>query len=476
MIDDKKDNTRVKEWFTFNHLTEQGGLLINDRRTLKEKVHLETIIDSPLVNDYAQIYQDTYINNEARTVDELSQEVLDLFDEGWDKPRRTIKCKVKLTNNDNRHRLTTLGDYLYYGDNDPCDLYDTVILRYITHDVDERIKCIGFEYDPINENLEMLKFGSKEKNDSITSSVTSGVKANIEKNQTEFDKRWKEINDYYDEELRKGREEFNHIWLSEKIDFINGFNEYGEYVEDIQAELDRIDEERKQKTAELDKRLAENDELLKTTKESLIANTNKAINVATEELNRIDKELITINNNVVDLDNKKADLNEVYTKKDVDFKVDNLNNTITSQVTNTVYSKVNSSINSQEYINKLKGANGSNFTWNMLLKSNVVVENDKYNINNYDLSGDFVVGEDYTLTIWGKLGEDRTRFDFYNSESYVRLEGATEISQGVYSVSFKWKDTREYNGVVHKGDNSKLLVYAYPSGGKSTSRIDKIKL
>lgn len=122
------------------------------------------------------------------------------------------------------------------------------------------------------------------------------------------------------------------------------------------------------------------------------------------------------------------------------------------------------------------GANGSNFTWNMLLKSNIVVENDKYNINNYDLSGDFVVGEDYTLTIWGKLGEDRTRFDFYNSESYVRLEGATEISQGVYSVSFKWKDTREYNGVVHKGDNSKLLVYAYSSSGKSTSRIDKIKL
>lgn len=122
------------------------------------------------------------------------------------------------------------------------------------------------------------------------------------------------------------------------------------------------------------------------------------------------------------------------------------------------------------------GANGSNFTWNMLLKSNVVVENDKYNINNYELSGDFVVGEDYTLTIWGKLGEDRTRFDFYNSESYVRLEGTTEISQGVYSVSFKWKDTREYNGVVHKGDNSKLLVYAYPSSGKSTSRIDKIKL
>lgn len=287
MIDDKKDNTRVKEWFTFNHLTEKGGLLINDRRTLKEKVHLETIVDSPLVNDYAQIYFDTYINNEARTVDELSQDVLDLFDEGWDKPRRAIKCKVKLTNND-RHRLTTLGDYLYYGDNDPCDIYDTVILRYITHNVDERIKCIGFEYDPINENLEMLKFGSKEKNDTISSSVTSGVKANIEQKQTEFDRRWQEINDYYDEELRKGREEFNHIWLSEKIDFINGFNEYGEYVEDIQAELDRIDAERQQKAEELNKRLSDADARFEQSKKEVEAQKQeiqKRANELTEYIN-----------------------------------------------------------------------------------------------------------------------------------------------------------------------------------------------
>ena len=397
MIDDKKDNTRVKEWFTFNHLTEKGGLLINDRRTLKEKVHLETVVDSPLVNDYAQIYHDTYINNEARTVDELSQDVLDLFDEGWDKPRRTIKCKVKLTNND-RHRLTTLGDYLYYGDNDPCDIYDTVILRYITHNVDERIKCIGFEYDPINENLEMLKFGSKEKNDTISSSVTSGVKAKIEKKQTEFDRRWQEINDYYDEELRKGREEFNHIWLSEKIDFINGFNEYGEYVEDIQAELDRIEVERQQKTEELNKRLEENNKLINTTKENLMTNTNQAINTATQEINKIDKEIVTINNNVANLDKAKADIKEVYTKKDVDFKVDELNNSITSEVTKTVYSKVNSSINSQEYINKLKGANGKtpyfHTAWaNKLEETTQEWTSKEYGLDN---TGEFVFGPDIT--------------------------------------------------------------------------------
>ena len=270
MIDDKKDNTRVKEWFTFNHLTEKGGLLINDRRTLKEKVHLETVVDSPLVNDYAQIYHDTYINNEARTVDELWQNVLDLFDEGWDKPRRTIKCKVKLTNND-RHRLTTLGDYLYYGDNDPCDIYDTVILRYITHNVDERIKCIGFEYDPINESLEMLKFGSKEKNDTISSSVTSGVKAKLERKTNDFDKEFDRKVREVEEKLRRNREEFNHIWLSEKIDFINSFSEYGEYYDDFQAELDRIDAERKQRTEELDKRLADADARFEQSKKEVEA-------------------------------------------------------------------------------------------------------------------------------------------------------------------------------------------------------------
>lgn len=290
MIDDKKDNTRVKEWFTFNHLTEKGGLLINDRRTLKEKVHLETTVDSPLVNDYAQIYHDTYINNDARTVDELSQDVLDLFDDGWDKPRRTIKCKVKLTNND-RHRLTTLGDYLYYGDNDPCDIYDTVILRYITHNIDERIKCIGFEYDPINESLEMLKFGSKEKNDTISSSVTSGVKAKLERKANDFDEEFDRQVREVEEKLRRNREEFNHLWLSEKIDFINSFSEYGEYYDDFQAELDRIDAERKQRTEELDKRLADADARFEQSKKEVEAQKQEIQTKANELIRYVDSEI-----------------------------------------------------------------------------------------------------------------------------------------------------------------------------------------
>jgi hypothetical protein len=310
MIDDKKDNTRVKEWFTFNHLTEKGGLLINDRRTLKEKVHLETIVDSPLVNNYAQIYQDTYVNNEARTVEELQQKVLDLFEDGWDKPRRTIKCKVKLTNNDNRHRLTTLGDYLYYGDNDPCDIYDTVILRYITHGVDERIKCIGFEYDPLNDNLEMLKFGSKEKNDTISSSVTSGVKAKLERKSNDFDEEFDRQVREVEEKLRRNREEFNHLWLSEKIDFINSFSEYGEYYEDFQAELDRIDAERKQRTEELDKRLADADARFEETK--------KRLNEQEEEVRKSTIEIKDYVNSEIEKSGLKNGETIATFKKDID--------------------------------------------------------------------------------------------------------------------------------------------------------------
>lgn len=340
MMDSKKDNTRVKEWFTFNHLTEQGGLQIRDRRTLKEKVHLETIVDSPLVNDYAQIYQDTYVNNEAKTVEELQQKVLDLFEDGWDKPRRTIKCKVKLTNNDNRHRLTTLGDYLYYGDNDPCDIYDTVILRYITHNVDERIKCIGFEYDPINENLEMLKFGSKEKNDTISSSVTSGVKAKLERKSSDLDKQFEQQVSEIEEKLRREKEEFNHIWLSEKIDFINEFNEYGEYAEDIRADLDKIQEEKKRREEELDKRLAESDAQLEE--------TQKRINAQEEEIKKSTIEIKDYVNSEIEKSGLKNGETIATFKKDIDslkgqiLGVENNKNKISelSQTINGLTSKV----------------------------------------------------------------------------------------------------------------------------------------
>ena len=341
MLDDKKDNTRVKQYFTFNHLTEKGGLLINDRRTLKNKVHLETIVESPLINNYAQIYTDTYVNNELKTEQELIDRVNEMFEQGLDKPKRTIKCQVKITNNDSRRRRsTTLNDILYLSENDPCDIYDTLILRYLTHNVDERIKCIGFEYDPINDSLNYLKFGTKDKENSVSASVSSGVKAKLNREVSDLDKHIERRDREVEEELRRYQEEFNHIWLSEKIDFINGFSKYGEYFEDFQAELDRIDEERKRRKEELDKRLADADARFEETK--------KRLNEQQEEVKKSTTEIKSYVNSEIEKSGLKNGETIATFKKDVDslkgqiLGIENNKNKISelSQTINGLTSKV----------------------------------------------------------------------------------------------------------------------------------------
>lgn len=123
------------------------------------------------------------------------------------------------------------------------------------------------------------------------------------------------------------------------------------------------------------------------------------------------------------------------------------------------------------------GANGSNFTWNLLKKSNVVVENANYLIAKYDLAEKPTVGEDYTLTIWGELGEGKSYFSAFNSGGYVGLAQLKKVKEGVYSASFKWKN--EYaNSYGSKwiGDDTKVWVYAIDSTVVSNSTIEKIKL
>ncbi|MBS5776740.1 MAG: cell wall-binding repeat-containing protein [Finegoldia magna] len=84
--------------------------------------------------------------------------------------------------------------------------------------------------------------------------LTSGkpIRKDLEK---EFEERNKEV----DEELIKREKEFQEKWDKEKEEFKKGFNEHGEYHEDIDAELDKIENERQLKTEELNKRQAKNE-------------------------------------------------------------------------------------------------------------------------------------------------------------------------------------------------------------------------
>lgn len=124
------------------------------------------------------------------------------------------------------------------------------------------------------------------------------------------------------------------------------------------------------------------------------------------------------------------------------------------------------------------GIDGSNFTWNLLKKSNVKVENSNYLIAKYDLAEKPVVGETYTCTLWGNLAKEKSSFGIYNSSGSVSFGGLLKIKDGMYQRTFKWSNSTKYsNGNTFKANDTQLWVYALYDNVKGvTSRIDKIKL
>lgn len=60
-------------------------------------------------------------------------------------------------------------------------------------------------------------------------------------------------------------------------------------------------------------------------------------------------------------------------------------------------------------------------TRNLLLKSNEQYTNELYNIAKYYLTQKIIKDEDYTITIWGNLGEGKTAFMAYLNGSSIRL-------------------------------------------------------
>jgi hypothetical protein len=126
----------------------------------------------------------------------------------------------------------------------------------------------------------------------------------------------------------------------------------------------------------------------------------------------------------------------------------------------------------------IKGADGSNFTWNLLKKSNVKVENANYFIAMYDLAEKPVVGETYTCTVWGNLAKEKKSFNIRNSGLYIDLGDLIKIKDGVYQRTFKWiNSTKLPDGGNMTVDDIGLLVYASSNNIIGfTSRIDKIKL
>lgn len=110
---------------------------------------------------------------------------------------------------------------------------------------------------------------------------------------------------------------------------------------------------------------------------------------------------------------------------------------------------------------------------NYLLNSNISVTNADYPMVSYKLSEKPIVGETYTLTIWGKLGDGKKGFRAFNSGEYVPLGlYSKKLKEGLYQISFKWENDK----YGHVADDSELTIYPYDGSVKVESTIDKIKL
>ena len=112
---------------------------------------------------------------------------------------------------------------------------------------------------------------------------------------------------------------------------------------------------------------------------------------------------------------------------------------------------------------------------NLLLGSSTEVSNSKYEMADYWLTEQISKGTQVTLTIFGKLGDDKEMFTIYNSTGAVGSMAQfskTDFVNGKASKTFKWI-TNIGDAVA---DNTHMIVFSSPKTGTSTSTIHKIKL
>ncbi|WP_407372326.1 tail fiber domain-containing protein [Carnobacterium sp.] len=128
----------------------------------EDEVILSVTVDSPLISEYAQIYEKSYVNNDCRTEAELiAWTKLKYSTENVDKPSRSITVSTNIID----------GTEINYGDD--------LVLKYLVHDVDEIIRCVGYDYDPIKNIYYSVTLGDWK--DSFLNTVTSNIIDNTNK-------------------------------------------------------------------------------------------------------------------------------------------------------------------------------------------------------------------------------------------------------------------------------------------------------
>lgn len=106
---------------------------------------------------------------------------------------------------------------------------------------------------------------------------------------------------------------------------------------------------------------------------------------------------------------------------------------------------------------------------NLLLNSNGVITNKSYPITTYKLSEKMIVGQEYTLRLWGTLGAGKTNFTPYLNGGSISLGALKNNGDGTFSSTFVGKDSGVTTGDI-------LHIYPMANTVSVDSTITKIKL
>lgn len=117
---------------------------------------------------------------------------------------------------------------------------------------------------------------------------------------------------------------------------------------------------------------------------------------------------------------------------------------------------------------------------NLLRNSNVPVSNKDYNTNIWTLCETPEAGETMTFTAKVKLEKD-DKLMVYNSGGMITLDWWTDVSKSqdyvIYSSTFNWKDTNEYNGKTYEQTNPPTLrLYAYSNGNGNNKNNNTVSI
>lgn len=139
---------------------------------LDEEITISLVVESPLINDYPFINEMAVSNNELQTAEELEEWAMEHFTkENIDKPKNSIKVSYE-----------QLSEKISRG--------DTVILKYLKYDVDERIRIVETHYDPMLERWKSFVLGNKEGklgSEISSSSQTAELRANAYTDAISYD-------------------------------------------------------------------------------------------------------------------------------------------------------------------------------------------------------------------------------------------------------------------------------------------------